>query len=299
ILINELYKINEIIGGSADLTTSNLTKGNNTNSITKKSFKGRFFNYGVREFTMSLINYGIVSEKYMISFCSTFLVFSNYMYSAIRNFAISKLKNIFIFTHDSFFVGEDGPTHQPIEQLKTLRSFPRFYVFRPYNLIELIISWLIILKLRKNSSSLILSRQNFKNNFIKLINIKNIFKGCYKINILKFKFDLTIVSSGSDLENVFFCYFFLKKYFNIQIISLYCNFLFEKQKKNYKKNMFSKKTIFFESSNDILLNKYNIKYLFIFNIKKYGKSASEKDLMKYFNFTKKNLIKICLYLIKI
>ncbi|MCZ8632333.1 MAG: transketolase, partial [Spiroplasma sp. Tabriz.8] len=81
----------------------------------------------------------------MISFCSTFLVFSNYMYSAIRNFAISKLKNIFIFTHDSFFVGEDGPTHQPIEQLKTLRSFPRFYVFRPYNLIELIISWLIIL----------------------------------------------------------------------------------------------------------------------------------------------------------
>ncbi|WP_433927836.1 transketolase-like TK C-terminal-containing protein [Candidatus Carsonella ruddii] len=299
LIINDLYKINEFIGGSADLTSSNLTKSNNINVISKKFFQNRFFNYGVREFSMTLINYGIVSEKNIISFCSTFLVFSNYMYNAIRNFTISKLKNIFIFTHDSFSIGEDGPSHQPIEHLKNLRSLPRFYVFRPYNLIELIISWYIILKLKKNSSSLILSRQDFKNNFIKLININNIIRGGYKLTKIKYKIDITIVTSGSDMENVFNVYFFLKKYFNITIVSLYCLFLFEKQKKNYKNNIFSKKTLFFESSNDILLNKYNIQYLFIFNIKKYGKSASEKDLQKYFNFTKKNLIKLCLYLIKL
>ncbi|WP_211118503.1 transketolase-like TK C-terminal-containing protein [Candidatus Carsonella ruddii] len=298
-IINDLSNFNEFIGGSADLTSSNLTKGNKINSISKKKFNNRFFNYGVREFTMSLINYGIVSEKNMITFCSTFLVFSNYMYSAIRNFNISKLKNIFIFTHDSFFVGEDGPTHQPVEHLKQLRSFPRLFVFRPYNLIELIISWYIIIKLEKNSSSLILSRQNFKNNYVKFININNIIKGGYILNSVNFKIDLTIISSGSDLEHVFNCFFFLKKYFNIKIISLYCFFLFNKQNKSYKNNIFSKKTLFFESSNDIFLNKYNINYLFIFNIKKYGKSATENDLKKYFNFTKKNLIKLCLYIIKI
>lgn len=299
LIINDLSQLNEFLGGSADLTSSNLTKGKKINSISKKKFNNRFLNYGVREFCMSLINYGICSEKNMITFCSTFLVFSNYMYSAIRNFNISKLKNIFIFTHDSFYVGEDGPTHQPIEQLKNLRSFPRFFVFRPYNLIELIVSWYIIIKLKKNSSSLILSRQNFKNNNLKFININKIIKGGYLINSIKKKCDLTIISSGSDLECIFECYFFLKKYFNIKIISLYCIFLFNKQNKNYKNNIFNKKTLFFESSNDILLNKYNINYLFIFNINKYGKSSSEKDLKKYFNFTKKNLIKLCLYIIKL
>ncbi|WP_432782554.1 hypothetical protein V7Z28_00065 [Candidatus Carsonella ruddii] len=298
IILKKIYEFNEIIGGSADLSSSNLTKPKNIYSITKKNFINRYINYGVREFGMCLINYGLSLNNMLFSFCSTFLVFSNYMYSGIRNSLISKLKNLFIFTHDSFFIGEDGPSHQPIEQLKILRSLPRFYVFRPFNLLEVIISWMISMKLKKNSSSLILSRQDYKNNHYNYISIKNILKGGYKLNENNLKIDLIIISSGSDLEIVFETIFYLKKYFNIVIISMYCTLLFNKQKKIYKKSFFSNKIIIFESSNDNLI-KNNYNKIFIYNIKKYGKSASSKTLMNYFNFNKKILIKICIYLIKI
>lgn len=299
IILKNFYKINEFIGGSADLSISNLTKVKNILSIKKNFFGGRCINYGVREFSMCLINYGLSVDKDLIVFCSTFLVFSNYMYSAIRNLSISKLKNIILFTHDSFSVGEDGPSHQPIEQLKCLRSILRVYVFRPYNLYELLISWFISIKLRKNSCCLILSRQNFKNNFFNFLNIKNSIKGFYNLNYIKKKIDLIIISSGSDLEYIFYSYCYLKKYFNILIISNYCELLFEKQKKNYKKNFFKKKILILESSNDNFWYKYNKKNIFILNIKKYGKSGSKEKLDFYYNFNKKFILKLILFLIKI
>ncbi|BFI90832.1 transketolase-like TK C-terminal-containing protein [Candidatus Carsonella ruddii] len=299
LILKKIYKINEFIGGSADLSSSNLTINTNLNIIKKNSFLGRYINFGVREFLMSLISYGLSTENNNLVFCSTFLVFSNYMISSIRSISISKIKNIFIFTHDSFLVGEDGPTHQPIEQISILRKIPRLYVFRPFNLIETIICWLFFLKLRKNSCCLILSRQNYKNNHFNIYNIKNIIKGGYVINNINFKSELIILSSGSDLEIVFECYFYLKKYFNITILSIYCNLLFDKQKKNYKKNIKNKKILVLESSNDDIWNKYNFKNFFLLNIKKYGKSSSGNELKKFYNFTKKNLIKICLYLIKL
>ncbi|WMC19876.1 MAG: hypothetical protein NVS86_00065 [Candidatus Carsonella ruddii] len=299
-ILKKIYKINEFIGGSADLSSSNLTINSDINIIKKNFFIGRYINFGVREFLMSLISYGLSINNGLV-FCSTFLVFSNYIISSIRSISISKLKCMFIFTHDSFLVGEDGPTHQPIEQISILRKIPRLYVFRPYNFIETLICWLLFLKLKKNSCCLILSRQNYKNNFFNIYNIKNIIKGCYIINFnrINFKSELIIISSGSDLEIVFECYFYLKKYFNIIILSMYCNFLFDKQKKNYKKIIINKKILVLESSNDDIWYKYNIKKIFLLNVKKYGKSGSGNDLKFFFNFTKKNLIKICLYLISL
>ncbi|AFP84060.1 transketolase [Candidatus Carsonella ruddii HT isolate Thao2000] len=298
-ILKKLYKINEFIGGSADLSSSNLTFNSNLILIKKNFFNGRYISFGVREFLMSLINYGLSIDNYGINFCSTFLVFSNYVISSIRSNCISKLKNIFIFTHDSFLIGEDGPSHQPIEQISLLRKIPRFYVFRPFNFIELLICWNIFLKLKKNSCSLILSRQNYNNNFLYYYNIKNIIKGGYCIINLDYKNELLIISSGSDLEIVLNCYFYLKKYFNIKIISIYCNLLFDKQKKNYKKIIKNNKILIIESSNDDIWNKYNINKMFILNVKKYGKSGSCTDLKNFYNFTKKKVLKICLYLIKL
>ncbi|AFP84240.1 transketolase-like TK C-terminal-containing protein [Candidatus Carsonella ruddii] len=299
-ILKNIYVLNETFGGSADLTSSNLTKNNLINSINYKKFKNKYINYGVREFSMGLINYGLSSDKIGINYCSTFLVFSNYMYSIIRNFCLSKLKNIFIFTHDSIFVGEDGPSHQPIEQLQSIRIIPRNYIYRPYNYIELIFCWLIILKLSKNCSSLILSRQNFQNNFIKIYNIKNIITGIYYCFYNNKKIDLIIVSNGSDLEICFECYKFLKKYFFIQIISLFCNKLFEKQKKIYKKKFFNcKKIIFVESSNDDFWYKYKKYFTFILNIKKFGYSGNELEIKKKTNLNKNFLLKLCLYVINI
>ncbi|BAF35044.1 transketolase [Candidatus Carsonella ruddii PV] len=298
-ILKNIYAINETFGGSADLTNSNLTKNNFINSIRYKNFKNRYINYGVREFTMGLINYGLSSDKIGINYCSTFLVFSNYMYSAIRNFCLSKLKNIFIFTHDSILVGEDGPSHQPIEQLHSIRIIPRNYIFRPYNYIELILCWILILKFLNNCSSLILSRQNFKNNFIKIYNIKNIITGTYSC-FYKKKIELIIVSNGSDLEICFECYFFLKKYFIIQIISLFCNKLFDKQKKIYKNKILNcKKIIFVESSNDDFWYKYKKYFTYVLNIKKFGYSSNELELKKKTNLNKKFLIKLCLFVIKL
>ncbi|AFP83868.1 transketolase-like TK C-terminal-containing protein [Candidatus Carsonella ruddii] len=297
-ILNKLFKINEFLGGSADLTSSNLTFNKNLISIKRNFFNGRYINFGVREFLMSLIIYGLSINNYGLNFCSTFLVFSNYIISSIRSISISKLKNIFIFTHDSFFVGEDGPSHQPIEQISLLRKIPRFYIFRPFNFIEVIICWIIYIKLKKNSCCIILSRQNYKNEIIYYYNIKNIIKGGYKIINCKKKIELLIISSGSDLEIVFDCYLYLKKYFNIEIVSIYCNKLFDKQKKNYKKFL-KNKILVIESSNDDIWNKYNFNKIFILNVKKYGKSGSNLELKKFFNFTKKIFLKICLFLIKL
>ncbi|WP_045117789.1 transketolase-like TK C-terminal-containing protein [Candidatus Carsonella ruddii] len=298
-ILENFFVLKEITIGSADLTSSNLTKNKKICSIKRNCFFNRYINYGVREFGMCLINYGLSVDSIGYNICSTFLVFMNYMYSAIRNISMSKITSIFLFTHDSFLVGQDGPSHQPIEQLHSLRIIPRLYVFRPYNNIEIIICWYLSFKFKKNCTSIILSRQNFKNT-INYININNIYKGGYNLNIIKKKIDLIIISSGSDLEICIFCYNYLKKYFNIKIISIYCIKLFNKQKKYYKKKTLeSQKILILESSNDDVWYKYKSKFFFVLNLKKFGKSGVEDDLKKYFNFTKKFIIKLCLYIINL
>ena len=148
------------IGGSADLEPSTKTLINDSEDITKGNYHGRNIRFGVREHAMGAMVNGLAYDSSWIPFCSTFLVFSDYLRPAIRLAALSKLQSLFIFTHDSFWVGEDGPTHQPIEHAAALRAIPNLYVFRPADGLEVAMSYLAALERKDGPSCLLLSRQN-------------------------------------------------------------------------------------------------------------------------------------------
>lgn len=227
-----------------------------------------------------------------------YIILSNYVSNMKKYQKIYNTCNNYAIRHNYIYI-KKNKLFKNFKKIIKLNLFKNIYIFRPFNLLECILSFYIINKLKIHSSLLIISKKKIKNNFIIYNNIKNIYKGCYELMYNFKKPELTIISSGSDLEIVFNCYFYLKKYFYIKIISLYCLLLFEKQKKNYKNNIFTKKVIFFELSNNFFINKYNINYLFIYNIKKYNKLFKKTNLLKYFNITKKHLIKLCLYIIKL
>jgi transketolase len=161
VALNKLAdKIPYLIGGSADLSPSTKTYLNNYKEVQKDNFAGRNLRFGVREHAMGAITNGIAAHKGLRPYCSTFFVFSDYMRPAIRMAALMGLPVIYIFTHDSIMVGEDGPTHQPVEQLEALRIIPNLKVLRPADEEETKLTWIEVLKRTEGPSALVLSRQN-------------------------------------------------------------------------------------------------------------------------------------------
>ena len=150
----------EMIGGSADLTGSNLTNWSGSIMIDRKNKDGNYISYGVREFAMAAINNGISLHKGFIPYSGTFLMFSEYARNALRMAALMKIQNIFVFTHDSIGLGEDGPTHQAVEQASTLRLMPNMSLWRPCDAVESAIAWQAAIERDNGPTSLLLSRQN-------------------------------------------------------------------------------------------------------------------------------------------
>ena len=181
----------ELIGGSADLSGSNNTKTENSKVITSKNFSGNYIHYGVREHAMCGIMNGISLHSKLIPYGGTFLIFSDYCKPSIRLSALMGLKVIYIFSHDSIGLGEDGPTHQPIEQLAGLRAIPNLNVFRPADINETLECWEIALKSSNTPSAIALSRQK-----VPYINPKNTKenkceKGAYVVRITSHENNVT------------------------------------------------------------------------------------------------------------
>ena len=149
----------QLIGGSADLSGSNNTKTNNSKTINSKNFNGNYIHYGVREHGMAAVMNGIALYGGLIPYGGTFLIFSDYCKPSIRLSALMGLKVIYVFSHDSIGLGEDGPTHQPIEQLAGLRAIPNLNVFRPADINETLECWEIAIKSKNTPSAIALSRQ--------------------------------------------------------------------------------------------------------------------------------------------
>ncbi len=192
-------KISFIVGGSADLSPSTKTYLNNFPEIQKDCFDARNIRFGVREHAMGAICNGLSLHKGLRPYCSTFLIFSDYMRPTIRLAAMMKQPVIYIFTHDSIYVGEDGPTHQPIEQLESLRLIPNLKVIRPADSEEVKAAWQVILERREGPTALILSRQNLPK-LNKKLNLDDLQKGGYVVNRSKDKIDVTISASGSEVQ---------------------------------------------------------------------------------------------------
>ncbi len=292
--LNALTKQNNnLIGGSADLAGSNNTKTKNHKIIKPGDFSGNYIHYGVREHAMSGIMNGIALHSNLIPYGGTFLIFSDYCKPSIRLSALMKKRVIYVMTHDSIGLGEDGPTHQPIEQLSGLRAIPNLNVFRPADRIETIECWEKALKSSKTPSILTLTRQNLnpvRKTFSKL-NKSSL--GAYEILRTNKKINLTILASGSEVNlAIETSHKLAKTKIYSKVISIPCMELFELQSKSYKRKILeeTKFKISIEAGSSDCWKKYIGTNGITFGINEFGKSAPYKEIYKYFGLESLNII---------
>ncbi len=283
---------NNLIGGSADLAGSNNTKTKNHKIIKPGDFTGDYIHYGVREHAMSGVMNGIALHSNLIPYGGTFLIFSDYCKPSIRLSALMKKRVIYVLTHDSIGLGEDGPTHQPIEQLSGLRAIPNLYVFRPADRIETIECWEHALKSSKTPSVLSLTRQNL-NPVRKTYPNKNLCSlGAYEVLRTNKKINLTILASGSEVNLALeVSHKLAKDKIYTKVISVPCMELFELQSKSYKNKILeeTKFKISIEAGSSDCWKKYVGDNGIAFGIDEFGKSAPYKDIYKYFGLESKNI----------
>jgi len=283
---------NNLIGGSADLAGSNNTKTKNHKIIKPGDFSGDYIHYGVREHAMSGVMNGIALHSNLIPYGGTFLIFSDYCKPSIRLSALMKKRVIYVMTHDSIGLGEDGPTHQPIEQLSGLRAIPNLNVFRPADRIETIECWEHALKSSNTPSILSLTRQNL-NPVRKTYPNKNLCSlGAYEVLRTNKKINLTILASGSEVNLALeVSHKLAKDKIYTKVISVPCMELFELQSKSYKNKILeeTKFKISIEAGSSDCWKKYVGDNGIAFGIDEFGKSAPYKDIYKYFGLESKNI----------
>ena len=292
-LIRLTTRENALIGGSADLAGSNNTKTKTQTILQPGKFKGNYIHYGVREHAMGAIMNGLKLHSKFIPYGGTFLIFSDYCKPAIRLSALMEQQIIYVMTHDSIGLGEDGPTHQPIEQLSGLRAIPNLNVLRPADRMETIECWEIALKSKKTPSILSLTRQNLEP-IRKQYSNKNMCSfGAYEVFRTNKKINLTILASGSEVNlAIETSHKLAKDRIYSKVISVPCFNIFDEQSKNYKEKILgeTKNIISIEAASTDSWKKYIGTNGLSFGIDVFGKSAPYKDIYKHFGLTAKNII---------
>jgi len=291
--LNALTSVNNnLIGGSADLAGSNNTKTKHHRIVKPDDFKSNYIHYGVREHAMSGIMNGLALHSNFIPYGGTFLIFSDYCKPSIRLSALMEQKVIYIMTHDSIGLGEDGPTHQPIEQLSGLRSIPNLNVFRPADRMETIECWEHALKSSKTPSVLSLTRQNLKPIRKKYSNTNKCSFGAYEVLRTNKKIHLTILASGSEVNlAIEASHKLAKDKIYSKVISMPCHDLFDFQSTSYKQKIINetKIKISIEAASTDCWKKYVGNNGLTFGINTFGKSAPYKEIYKHFGLTAINI----------
>ena len=285
-----------LLGGSADLRPSNNTYLKNSPEFQPGSYDGRNFHFGVREHAMGSILNGMVLTDGLIPFGGTFLIFSDYMRPPIRLAALMGIRPIYVFTHDSIGLGEDGPTHQPIEQLASLRAVPNMTLLRPADANETAEAWKYAVEHRSGPVALALTRQK-----VPIIDrtvyapADNFWKGAYTLAESSAKPDIILIGSGSEVQFVIGAYEQLsEKGFAVRVVSMPSWELFERQTKEYRESVFSpsiKKRIAVEAGVPMGWNKYVGDEGSVMGITKFGASAPFEILYKEYGFTVENVVK--------
>lgn len=271
-----------LIGGSADVSKSTMARLTNTQVNSNQYPLGRNINFGIRESAMGAIGNGIALSN-LTPFVSTFFSFSDYLKGSLRLSALMDLPIIYVFSHDSITVGEDGPTHQPIEQLAGLRALPNFDTYRPADANETIGSYKAILELRK-PAAIILGRNKVK--IEEKTNSSEVIKGAYIVEKERKELEGIIITSGEELELTMKVYEGLQeKGYGIRVISMPSMSRFEKQNKEYKEEIIPKgiKTFVIERSASLSWYKYTTEE-YMFTIDTFGKSGNKSDVDKHFGF---------------
>ncbi len=292
--LNIISKLPNLIGGSADLAGSNNTKTKDHKIIKPGNFSGNYIHYGVREHAMCGVMNGIALHSNLIPYGGTFLIFSDYCKPSIRLAAMMKQKVIYVFTHDSIGLGEDGPTHQPIEQLTSLRSIPNLNVFRPSDLIETFECWQLAIESKNSPSVIALTRQSVNPVRIKrsLNNMSS--SGAYEVLRTGDKISVTIIATGSETSlAIDVGHKLATDSIYSKIISMPCQRLFDQQSEDYKSKILDETNLIvsIEASETDYWKKYTGKKGINFGINDFGKSAPYKEIYDHFKLNSENIVK--------
>ena len=292
-IINRLKDIfPNLIGGSADLSPSNKTVMNGEGYISKDDYSGRNIHFGVREFAMTAITNGILLHGGLRAYCATFFVFSDYTKPMARLSALMNIPTIFVFTHDSIGVGEDGPTHEPIEQLAMLRSLPNFNTFRPADARETIAAWYAAMVSKSTPTAIVLTRQNLPQLYG---SGKKALRGAYIIKeASKSTPDMILIASGSEVSLAVEAAKELDKdNISTRVVSMPCMDVFETQSKEYKEEVLPKTVrnrVAIEALSSFGWDRYTGLDGRVISMNSFGASAPQDLLFKKFGFTKENVV---------
>jgi len=283
----------ELIGGSADLTPSNNTFSESSSTFSNENPSGNHINYGVREFGMSAIMNGMVLHGGIKPYGATFLVFTDYARNAVRLSALMGLPNIFVYTHDSVALGEDGPTHQPVEQMVTLRSTPNMNNWRPADLVETAIAWKNAVSSESTPTCLIFSRQGTSAVKRTSEQLSLIHMGGYLLETCE-NLDITIIASGSEVQLAIDAAKDLKKdSINANIVSMPSLDIFLEQSEEYQKIVINtdKPVLVVECGHPNSWYKLLNRNDKVIGMETFGESAPGNELLEHFGFTKENVVK--------
>ncbi len=284
--------IPELLGGSADLTGSNNTNWDGTKEIRANDFSGNYINYGVREFGMTGIMNGLVLHGGIKAYGGTFLTFLDYARNAVRMAALMKIPTILVYSHDSIGVGEDGPTHQPIEHLTSLRTTPNLETWRPCDTSETAISWLAALENKDKPTALILSRQGLPNFERSKDQVDSIKKGAYILSEPDVEPELIFIATGSEVELAMSVAEEVKDRMSVRVVSMPCTERFDSQSAEYKEFVLGNgiKRVAIEASQADWWRKYVGLEGDIIGMDSFGESAPGNILFEHFGFTKDQII---------
>ena len=274
----------EFLGGSADLAGSNLTLWKDAKGVQAHT-DGNYVHYGVREFGMTAIANGVALHGGFIPFTATFLMFMEYARNAVRMAALMKQRIIQVYTHDSIGLGEDGPTHQPVEQIASLRNTPNHYTWRPCDAVETAVAWKQAIVTKTAPTALILSRQNLPHQIRSDEQIADIAKGGYILAKEKGELKAIIIATGSEVELAINAYNQLD---GVRVVSMPCVEAFEKQSLEYRQQVLPNH-IRARVAVEAGICDYWYKFVGldgkIIGMTTFGESAPAKDLFKHFNIT--------------
>ena len=282
----------ELVGGSADLTGSNLTNWSGSEQINSKQ-AGNYINYGVREFGMSAIANGLALHGGIIPYSGTFLMFSEYARNALRMAALMKLRNIFVYTHDSIGLGEDGPTHQAVEQTATLRYIPNMDLWRPCDTVESAVAWASAIERRNGPSCLLFSRQNVAFQKRDTQTLADISRGGYVLSREAGALKAIIIATGSEVPLAMGAQAELATHgVAARVVSMPCTQLFDRQNAVYRTDVLPPNIprVAIEAGVTDYWRKYVGLDGAVVGIDTFGESAPAGELFKHFGFTVENVV---------
>ena len=283
----------ELIGGSADLAGSNLTLWSGSKGISRDDAAGNYIYFGVREFAMAALGNGLTLHGGLIPYSATFLVFSDYARNALRMAALMKIRQVFVFTHDSIGLGEDGPTHQPVEHTASLRLIPNMSLWRPCDAVETAVAWRCAIERTDGPTSLALSRQNLPHQARDTVQISNIAKGGYVLLDCEGAPDAIIIATGSEIALAMDAAAALrKKGRQIRVVSMPSTDVFDAQDQAYRDAVLPP-SVTARVAVEAGVTAGWLKYVgldgAVVGIDRFGESAPADEAFKYFGFTVDNV----------